>query len=134
MSATHTATVERVYDGLLQEDEQSFLLDNDQFVKHYPCLPWEMHSLRGGVPARASLSHAIAVRAFLLRHTLGADTATNAASTRSPLTVLLTGAAWSRWLPELASSGLLNTTCAFFGIRDADLSMAAIPASPMQQL
>ena len=60
----------------------------------------------GGTPARASLTHAVAVRSYPLRDTPGSDVALSMLSTRSSISVLFTAAAWSRRFTNLAASGL----------------------------
>ena len=112
--------------GPPSDDEPLFLLANDPFVLGYPCLPWTPHPPAGGVPARASLPNFVAIRVFLLRNSVGADAAsTNAAATRSSITILFTAAAWSRWFTELAASGLLNSA-PFLRVRDSDAAFAAL--------
>ena len=112
--------------GPPSDDEPLFLLANDPYVLGYPCLPWTPHPTAGGVPARASLPNFVAMRVFLLRNSIGADAAsTNAATTRSSITILFNAAAWSRWFTELAASGLLNSA-PFLRVRDSDAAFAAL--------
>ena len=111
--------------GPPSDAEPLFLLANDPFVLGYPCLPWLLHPAAGAAPARASVPHFVAVRVFLLRNTIGTDAAsTNAAATRSPITLLFNAAAWSRWFSEMVASGLLNSA-PFQRVRDSDRAITA---------
>lgn len=103
-----------------------FLAAGDPFVVGYPCLPWRHHAAVGGTPAQASLPHFVAIRVWILRSSIGpapADLAT--ARLTSVLTAAFTAAAWSRWLTELAASGLL-AKAPFDRLRDSDTAMATL--------
>ena len=109
--------------GAITPDLDIFLVATDPFVVGYPCLPWRHHPAAAGAPARASLAHFVAIRVWILRSSLGpapADLAT--ARLHSVLTVAFQAAAWSRWLTELAASGLL-AKAPFDRLRDSDAAI-----------
>ena len=111
-----------------------FLHADDPFVLAYPCLRWEQHAAAGGVVARASLPQYVFIRVFMLRHDIGpAPADLLAARTNGPLEASYVAAAWSRWLTELAASGLLAAG-PFHKIRDSDAAMAALTIANPGQL
>ena len=99
----------------------------------YPFLPWRHHAAAGGAPARASLPQFVAIRIWILRNAFGPNPAdANMARQCSVLTIAFSAAAWSRWLTELAASGLL-AKAPFARLRDSDTAMASITlANPTQ--
>ena len=113
-------TVVHIPAGAPTDEEPIFLLASDPIVLSYPCLPWATHPAAGGTPARSSVPLFVAIRAFLMRNSIGTDAASiAAAATRSTLTITFSAAAWSRWFTELVASGLL-ASAPFARIRDSD--------------
>ena len=110
-----------------------FLAAGDPFVVGYPFLPWRHHAAAGGAPARASVPQFVAIRIWILRSAFGPNPAdANMARQCSVLTIAFSAAAWSRWLTELAASGLL-ANAPFARLRDSDTAMASITlANPTQ--
>ena len=110
-----------------------FLAAGDPFVVGYPFLPWRHHTAAGGAPARASVPQFVAIRVWILRSAFGPNPAdANMARQCSVLTIAFSAAAWSRWLTELAASGLL-AKAPFARLRDSDTAMASITlANPTQ--
>ena len=127
-------TVVAIPAGAITPDLDIFLVATDPFVVGYPCLPWRHHPAAAGAPARASLAHFVAIRVWILRSSFGpapADLAT--ARLHSALTVAFQAAAWSRWLTELASSGLL-AKAPFDRLRDSDAAMELLTLANPNQL
>ena len=111
-----------------------FLPADDPFVLAYPCLRWDQHAAVGDVVARASLPQYVFIRVFLLRHDIGPASADLfVARNVGPLEASFGAAAWSRWLTELAASGLLAAG-PFHKIRDSDAAMTALSITNPDQL
>ena len=126
MAAVAAVVVVHIPAGASTDEEPIFLLASDPIVLSYPCLPWVTHPAAGGIPARSSVPLFVAIRAFLLRNSIGTDAASLAsATTRSTLTITFTAAAWSRWFTELVASGLL-ASAPFARIRDSDAALETL--------
>ena len=111
-----------------------FLPADDPFVLAYPCLRWDQHAAVGNVAAHASLPQYVFIRIFLLRHDIGPSSADLfVARTVGPLEASFRADAWSRWLTELAASGLLAAG-PFHKIRDSDAAMTALSIANPGQL
>ena len=99
---------------------------NDPLVLAYPCLEWIFQPAVGATPATASIPTFIAVRMWMARHTIGTSQASVAqAGVVSVFTAAYNGQAWSRWLTELTTSGLLDKG-PFDQMRDSDAALAAL--------
>ena len=75
MAAPAAVTVVYIPAGAPTGGEPIFLLASDPIVLAYPCLPWVTHPAAGGTPARSSVPLFAAIRAFLLRNSIGTDAA-----------------------------------------------------------
>ena len=127
-------TMSLVHGTVITSTLDLFLLANDPFVLAYPCLRWNQHAATSDIAARASLPQYVFIRVFLLRHDIGpAPADLHAARTIGPLEATFLAASWSRWLTELATSGLL-TAGPFHNVRDSDAAMAALTIANPEQL
>ena len=75
MAAVAAVIVVHIPAGASTDEEPIFLLASDPIVLAYPCLPWVTHPAAGGTPARSSVPLFAAIRAFLLRNSIGTDAA-----------------------------------------------------------
>ena len=98
----------------------------DPFVINYRTLPFVFSAAApGGGPQTASVPMGMAIRTWGVRLTLNDPGTRIHASTVSGFTVAFTGAAFSRFLTELAASGLLNAG-PFECQRDSDAALLAL--------
>ena len=96
-----------VQTGVLIPESPISLPHNTPLVAQTPCIQWIALGAAVGAAPQVQLPHHLAVKAFLRRCSPGPAPADMIALNQSsPLTFLLTGAAWSRILGELTASGL----------------------------
>ena len=108
-------------------------LAGGQVVMSFPCLDWTQHPAPpGGGQATASVPMSVAIRTWCGRLTLADPASIVFASTISCFTIAFTDVAWTRFMTELVSSGLLSGA-PYVRMRDADAVLLTltikIPAS-----